>query len=295
MIYFNSIESFEAATGYIEKFRAKLPAEYNARRKLQKPIPFTSPPRMTHQQEPQQQQQLQQQNQADLNEGTDSTQNIGEQPQNHVDSSNDDNQSLENERQNGNENGRESENEFETEIGDMSPLLYVDNESQQTEIDDHIDDESLMPSSDENTGFQPDLNVTIDGTTVHATEVHPPEPDNTIDSANGVESDAKHVLPTIHVDPADETAISDVFGSDANANVDENNSCTTLSTITLESNETAKIRNGKIIATKAIDGDLTMVYTYGEKPCVMQPLYHIKLNDSISENIPFKENVRICK
>lgn len=46
------------------------------------------------------------------------------------------------------------------------------------------------------------------------------------------------------------------------------------------------------MVTKKIGDDCEMVYIYGEVPKALLPLYQIKINDVISGNIPFKENVR---
>lgn len=100
-------------------------------------------------------------------------------------------------------------------------------------------------------------------------------------------------MHAVDVDPVDETAINDIFGSHTSVDVDENNPCAALSKVTFEPNETATIKDGKIVVTKAIDGDVEMVYTYGQKPTALRPLYRIKINDLITENIPFKENVGI--
>lgn len=64
-----------------------------------------------------------------------------------------------------------------------------------------------------------------------------------------------------------------------------------LDGIVLGKNEKATVRNGKIIVTKRVDKDLEMVYTYGERPRALKSLNQEKINDSISGNIPFKQNV----
>lgn len=114
-----------------------------------------------------------------------------------------------------------------------------------------------------------------------------------------VSVDVKHALPAVHVDDDDEimmNALYDVVSHESGNVSNENDSgdqhpSDALAGIQLDQNEKAEFRDGKIIVTKLVDNDLEMMYTYGEKPNALQPLYQVKLNDAVSENIPFKENV----
>lgn len=99
------------------------------------------------------------------------------------------------------------------------------------------------------------------------------------------ETDPKFSLPAVDVDLEDQLMMTALFDNDSDGATDA------LKSIQLEMDEKAEVRDGKIIVTKTFDNDLEMVYTYGEKPKALQPFYRIKLNDAISENIPFKENV----
>lgn len=65
-----------------------------------------------------------------------------------------------------------------------------------------------------------------------------------------------------------------------------------LTNIELATNETAIINaKGQIEITKKIDKDLTCMYIYGERPVPLAPFYNVKIGDSVSNNIPYKENV----
>lgn len=91
-------------------------------------------------------------------------------------------------------------------------------------------------------------------------------------------------------------ALFDVASNDSDNVTSENSSGDNYSSdalvgIQLEQNEKAELRDGKIIVTKVVDNEVEMVYTYGEKPRALQPFYEVKLNDALSENIPFKANV----
>lgn len=88
----------------------------------------------------------------------------------------------------------------------------------------------------------------------------------------------------------DVSAISHLFDEpNGNRNPDENES-DVLASIQLEQNEKADIRDRKIILTKYIDDETEITYAYGQKIQVLPPLYQLKINDAISQNIPFKEN-----
>lgn len=114
---------------------------------------------------------------------------------------------------------------------------------------------------------------------------------NEIEQADDLET--KHTLPTVCMDEVDELALGLLI--DVNSEIEstsaEQPAADLLNSIVLKENETAVVKAGKIIVTKKISGDLEMMYTYGETPRVLPELYQTKLNDSISGNIPFKENV----
>lgn len=119
---------------------------------------------------------------------------------------------------------------------------------------------------------------------------------NVITNENTVtEGEAKDMLPAVHLDEADDLALNDLYEDDceiASTSV-EHDTSNLLARIVLQPNETAEIIGDKVIVTKKISNDLQMVYTHGEEPRPLAPLYQTKLNDLVSGNIPFKENVCI--
>lgn len=115
------------------------------------------------------------------------------------------------------------------------------------------------------------------------------------------EVDEKYNFPAVQIDADDVLMIAQLFDENSNvgeANEEENvesneEECGMLAKIQLEENEKANIRDGKIIVTKFIDDESEMMYTYGEQPKIYPPMYQLKMNDGLSENIPFQENVNI--
>lgn len=108
------------------------------------------------------------------------------------------------------------------------------------------------------------------------------------------DDDAKHVLAPVNMDLDDEVEMSSLFGDQENpveANgVNASSPADLFAGISLGHNETAEMRNGKIWVTKKMDDGFEMSYAHGEKPKPLAQLYTIKVNDSISGNIPFKSN-----
>lgn len=114
-------------------------------------------------------------------------------------------------------------------------------------------------------------------------------------AAENSEADVKHSLQSVQMDAGDEMAISCLFGDNTNVSTQSDGhaaSGVSPLSLVLGDGETAEERDGKIIITKLFENDLEMTYTYGETPKALRPLYQIKINDIISANIPFKENVR---
>lgn len=108
--------------------------------------------------------------------------------------------------------------------------------------------------------------------------------------------DVKHGLGTVDINAEDENAINDLLLREEEA--DENNeqaNANRIAAISLGCNEKAEMEDGKIIVTKILDNSLEMKYTYGEELKPRDPLYTIKMNDVISGNLPFKENVNTAE
>lgn len=109
-------------------------------------------------------------------------------------------------------------------------------------------------------------------------------------TANGVE-DMKYSLPTVQMDSGDEMAINSLFDESSGNESFELNESSGPNGLVLGENETAEKKGDTYEITRILGNGLAMIYTYGEKLNALQPLYQIKVNDIISENIPFKENV----
>lgn len=119
-----------------------------------------------------------------------------------------------------------------------------------------------------------------------------PETDmDQINTGRNVESDVKHTLHTVQMDERDETAINTVIENHADV-ITETHESDSIEQIKLAADEKAEMKNGNVMITKTFDDDLQMTYTFGKNLHALQPLYNIKMNDIISDNIPFKENVR---
>lgn len=95
----------------------------------------------------------------------------------------------------------------------------------------------------------------------------------------------KYIMPNVELDDTDLLGISHVF-HDEQTNDQQARICTPES----NDNESMFLENGVMKIKKVVDDDCEMVYTYGTKitPYVG---FEVKLNDPVSMNIPFKENV----
>lgn len=62
----------------------------------------------------------------------------------------------------------------------------------------------------------------------------------------------------------------------------------------LAENEKATVNeNGKVEITRTVDSDCELSYIWGETPIPKPQFYEVKLNDIISGNIPFRQDVII--
>lgn len=75
-----------------------------------------------------------------------------------------------------------------------------------------------------------------------------------------------------------------------NENISENLSEAATNLILAE-NETSEEVDGKTLVTRNVGDGCEMVYVYGESVVPQNAAYEVKLNDEISKNIAFKENV----
>lgn len=170
-----------------------------------------------------------------------------------------------------------SENDIVTESQDLDENSNID-EAQQT-LDENVDDENVgAETSDVENSDEVESNAVEEPQNAHENENDDEIQQVGIENGNAhsdcepqnENEDPKHVLGAVDIDAEDESAI--------------------ISLLELK-NKVAKKKDGKIYITQKIDNDLEMTYVYGEKPKALAPLYQIKINDVISANIPFKENV----
>lgn len=116
--------------------------------------------------------------------------------------------------------------------------------------------------------------------------------ENADDSLIDGVAEAKHILPTVQMSAVDELAIAQLIGecSQNASTLDEEAS--PLDSISLGTNETASLNSaGEVVVKKMIGEGLEMCYIHGQKPTPKNPFYQTKINDDITGNIPFKENV----
>lgn len=277
---------------YCHKFRPLLPPHYNDRRQFDQPVPSLNPllaptPSQTNGTATSvaTNTNLQATTSSQTNDATTSdATNANLQA---------DNEQEQKEHEDGNEIITDAEQtRNETSSPESFDESTADNETQQTE--DAINESVRNISAQNDTSVnEPQRNVT----TV----------DNCDDEAiNTSENDvqAKHILLAVDVDADDELALNHLFDDDgtnmSNSNESDGNNelnsreqpvSGALAGIVLEENEKADVQNGKVIITKEMADDLQMIYTFGETPRPLLPLYNVKMNDIISGDIPFKENV----
>lgn len=108
---------------------------------------------------------------------------------------------------------------------------------------------------------------------------------NDNDNQNGAilgNDSEKPQFEPVHVDDDDSCAFNDLFDVPS------------ISTINLEPNERAVANaNGQIEITKSLGDGEECTYIYGILPVPRDLIYEVKLNDLLTGNIPFKENVSI--
>lgn len=116
-------------------------------------------------------------------------------------------------------------------------------------------------------------------------------------------SEAKNIMPNIEMGEEESFAIESVFNGDyddenESMNMDSNASDSEdtdlpASQVNLAPGESAFWDNGVLKVKRMYDRDCEITYTYGEKVAPKVPEFEVKLNDPISLNIPFKENVSL--
>lgn len=102
----------------------------------------------------------------------------------------------------------------------------------------------------------------------------------------GISSELKPIMQNVEMAEEEVTAIEDVFDD-----CDDSASNQHTTEVNLSSDETAFWADGVLKVKKKCNEDLEMTYNYGEKFVPKIPAFEVKINDLISMNIPFKENV----
>lgn len=103
--------------------------------------------------------------------------------------------------------------------------------------------------------------------------------------------EVKNVMPEVHIPPEDSDAIDAMFDSDSNSDGGGYDANSDIQTGAVASNETTFYEDGVLKVRTKYDEDCEYVIVYGTNPQPKIPEYQVKLNDIISGNIPFKENV----
>lgn len=200
--------------------------------------------------------------------------------------------------QNGQENSDEDE-EFDNTHDDIVATVESEltNDAQNTDADNSVlenvatNDETTVDANEQSdNGLE--CNVNADDTS--NSNIDSEIASNRSQSNGDNDDDSKYALAQVNMDPDDEIAIVSLFDGQENAaeDIDNNASSSTASIgVSLRDDETFQIgKDGKIMITRNVDDDLKMIYTHGETVKPLPRLYEIKINDTISGNIPFKNN-----
>lgn len=111
-----------------------------------------------------------------------------------------------------------------------------------------------------------------------------------------IESKPQLPLPNIVLNDTDSLAVDDIFGDEDEQASEGNALNNTTSHISLNTNEETFIENGVLKVTRTFEDDLEMTYTYGQDTIPMPPQrFVMKMNDIISKNYPFDQNVSFTK
>lgn len=263
LFFFSKLESFNDAKKYRDKFRPLNSAVYNINRLVERPIPSLEP---------------------NVYNAANSTEEINSHvatpstslvPANCEPSSS--HQNIE----------TLCEQSFTDEIDDEIEA-FMHNESSSAE--NLLDDELNSQISCENSQSSHD-ETDADAERIIQNETTSPEFD-----------DVKNSFTPVQMENDESLAIDGLFNNTNNVNssihnaIDENCDDSIISpsleNVRLSINETAAINSkGQVVVTKIIDKDLSCVYVYGECPVPLAPFYKLKVNDLVTGNIPFKENV----
>lgn len=289
----NRSESFHTASAYCDKFRAQHPPHYNHRRQYDRPIPSLNPvsPAVSDYEDNDQEN-----SDEDGIDESRSAQDAGENSSQGSEENAKDEQTQNNESvfsDDGIDGNRSAQDSDEHSNADDEQTQNNQSVFSEDGIDvnrsAHDAGGNLSQRSEENAIVEQNRSDENESTIGNGNETS----DDQNNAAGSNEKDIKYSLRTVRMDLGDETAINSLFNNGSNDESAQLNENHDLNDLVLSNHETAERQGDQIIITKVFDNDLQMIYIYGEKPMPRQPLYQVKLNDPISENIPFKENVSI--
>lgn len=298
--FFLKLEIFDDAKSYRDKFRPQKSAVYNVNRLTENPIPSLEP------------------NICDARNSTEDVQ------ANDLTLANDfPNDEMNSSHQNFEILSEESQLITEEIDNEIEAILHNDTSSIENHRTNISDDENFAEELDSRhaTGFAVEAQDLANGETSssHENNERSDEQSDEPSQLDVVETDAevhrtiqnetpsesvdvKSSFSPVQMENDESVAIDGLFNTTNNVasstdnSVDENGDVfvdsVSLRNVRLTANETAVINSkGQIEVTQIIDKDLACVYIYGECPVPLAPFYNIKMNDLITGNIPFKENV----
>lgn len=170
---------------------------------------------------------------------------------------------------------------------------FVDNSNDQVDVSNDSN-KNVVEAVDENEPFEQKYLFAL----VDLDEVDAVHYDDIFGDANEdvevvqvLDVDPLNISPNVANGP-EETNIETNGQEDCNASGGILNDSNTLGAFVPAENEKMEVIEGKIKVTRYLEDDIFLTYIVGEDFTPLKPLYEVKLNDIISENIPFKENVR---
>lgn len=203
-----------------------------------------------------------------------------------------------------------TENAHSTDINDTVPAILSLNASDASDVgvnagtnndvEADVENELTENDHDENSIVGNEQNIIVpelNGVDINSGEsniIADSESDiHVSQSTHDVETDFKQILQPVSMHADDEAAIRNLYG-DLGKSIEANDDppANPFGTISLGCGETAEIKDGKIVVTRKLDDSFEMEYIYGETPTPHDPQYVVKINDPLSGNIPFKENVK---
>lgn len=169
---------------------------------------------------------------------------------------------------------------------DSEPINSVTTNSSQPEVESFNLNESNLATQINSQTFaensSDETQIEFDGTAI-----------DSVESTNQNSNEVKNIMPDIEMGEEESFAIESVFdsASDDGNSSDSENTDQQAPEVNLALGETAFWDGCVLKVRKKFDRDCEITYTFGEKFVPKVLVFEIKVNDLISMNIPFKENV----